>query len=430
MFSGCNQTYNLKQVLIIYPHWPPSNLAGVHRPRLIANFLPEFDWQPIVLTVHASYYEETPDPDLLLTVRSHVEVIKTQAWPVRKIFGYRLIGDVGLRGFTALYKEALRLVATKKIDFIWIPIPSWYTALLGPLLHQKTGIPYGIDYIDPWVSKLANHEKTFSRAWWVNQLARLLEPLAVKKASLITGVSTPYYQGVLDRNFKHRPIEHVGMPYGFDPEDHRIQLPNLTPPWESEDDVIPYLYAGAFLPQSHYFVQTLFKAIAELKSSNVIDARIRLYFLGTGNYQGKTIAEYADEYGLGTIVKEVNQRFPFLHILNFLGTAQGVIVIGSTERHYTASKTFQSLLSGRPVFAMFHEASTAVEFLEKAQAANYLVKYAETQAPEALQKATQYRLQAFFALDAAWNPDLSVLDDYSAHKSAELLAQKMDTVFG
>jgi hypothetical protein len=58
----------MKNILIIYPHWPPSNLAGVHRARLIANFLPEFDWHPIILTVDPDYYEEKPDWDMLKTV--------------------------------------------------------------------------------------------------------------------------------------------------------------------------------------------------------------------------------------------------------------------------------------------------------------------------------------------------------------------------
>ena len=50
-----------KTILIIYPHFPPSNLAGVHRPRLFAQHLPFFGWTPVVLTVHENYFEEMPD---------------------------------------------------------------------------------------------------------------------------------------------------------------------------------------------------------------------------------------------------------------------------------------------------------------------------------------------------------------------------------
>jgi hypothetical protein len=81
----------LRNILIIYPHWPPSNLAGVHRPRLIANNLTPLGWHPIVLTVHEKYYEEKPDSTLTKLVNADVEVIKVKAWSVQRprIFGVR-----------------------------------------------------------------------------------------------------------------------------------------------------------------------------------------------------------------------------------------------------------------------------------------------------------------------------------------------------
>src|ERR1019366_4670600 len=133
-----------KNLLIIYPHWPPSNLAGVHRPRLIANYIHEFGWQPIVLTVKSEFYEEEPDTDIAKTVSPLIKVIYVNAFKPLKRF--RFFGDIGLRSFYQLYKGALKILNTSKIDFIWIPIPSFYVAVLGRLIHTKTGIPYGIDY--------------------------------------------------------------------------------------------------------------------------------------------------------------------------------------------------------------------------------------------------------------------------------------------
>src|SRR5690606_6857026 len=105
------------------------------------------------------------------------------------------------------------------------------------------------------------------------------------------------------------------------------------------------------------------------------DERKHLFFLGTGNYAGKTIADYANEYGIGDWVHERRERYPFLHILNFLSAAYAVMIIGSTEKHYTASKTFQSLLSKKPVFAIFHEESSAAAILEESKAASFLVRF-------------------------------------------------------
>lgn len=53
-----------KKVIIVAPHFIPSNLAAVHRTRLFAKYLPDFDWTPIVISVDESYYEEELDENI------------------------------------------------------------------------------------------------------------------------------------------------------------------------------------------------------------------------------------------------------------------------------------------------------------------------------------------------------------------------------
>lgn len=413
----------MKTILIIYPHWPPSNLAGVHRARLMANFLPELGWHPLVLTVHPDFYEEQPDWDMLKTVSELIEVQHVKAKKVQKP---RIIGDIGLRAFSSLKKAALGLIKSRQIDFIWIPIPSFYVAVLGRVLYNKTKTPYGIDYIDPWVRDISNR-KNF-RAILSNMIARILEPYAIKKAALISGVSTPYYQPVLDRNFKKKKPEHVGMPYGFDPKDHQIKIENIKYPWSDFPDCIPYIYAGAFLPKSDLFINLLFKAIAELKAEGKWNDRIRLFFIGTGNYSHKSIAEFSSENKVNEYVIEKRERYPFLHILNFLTAAKGVLLIGSTEKHYTASKTYQSLLSERPVFSILHAVSTAVDVFKECKAANYLCEYDENESDEQLLQKIKQTFLLFIEGKNSYNPDLKQLDKYSAKKSAEALVNGINKV--
>ena len=420
----------MKTLLIIYPHWPPSNLAGVHRPRLVANFLPNHGWQPVVLTVDEKYYEEPLDPDMLKTVAGHVEVVKTESLSVIQVMGKRVIGDIGIRAFGHLYREAKAIIQSRKIDFIWIPIPSWYTSILGRLLFQRYRIPYGIDYIDPWVSQLAPHHKTFSRAWLARLVALLLEPIAVHKASLLSGVATPYYQGVLDRNFKTRPIAHVGMPYGFDPNDHRIPLTDIDYPWSCEATVRPFVYAGAFLPQSHLFVRCLFQAMANLVKKGEWAANTHFYFLGTGHYGGTTIAEYANRSGVSHLVTEVHERYPFLHIQQFLRDSAGVLILGSTEKHYTASKTFQCLLSGRPIWTVLHAASSAADIIKACSADQFSTFYEENTTEEDLITQFEATLSAFVRAEAdlEWQPDLAPLSNYTADRSAKMLVDAIEGV--
>lgn len=411
----------MKNILIIYPHWHPANLAGVHRPRLIGNFLPELGWHPIILTVEAKYFEEKPDPDFITTFRDHYEVHRVKAFNIGKL---RIVGDIGLRAFFQLLKRAKEIIAEKQIDFIWIPIPSFYTSLLGRLLHNKTKIPYGIDYIDPWVRDITN-QKTI-RAVISQFVARNLEPFAVKKAAVITGVSTPYYQPVLDRNFKTPPV-HVGMPYGFDPLDHQVQLKNIAYPWDDEQDVKPWVYAGAFLPNSHLFLDCFFAAVADLRKQNKWDEKIRMYFLGTGMYPAKRITSYAKDYGLSDIVIEQRERFPFLHILSFLNAADKIMLFGSTEKHYTASKTFQCLLSETPLFSMLHQASSAYDILVETKADAFCFGYNESYNKKNITEELMPMLLAFLQ-QRHWPIDLMPLAKYSSMESAKKLVNCIEKV--
>ncbi|QCR22165.1 glycosyltransferase family 4 protein [Pontibacter sp. SGAir0037] len=411
----------MKNLLIIYPHWPPSNLAGVHRPRLISNFVSEFGWHPIVLTVLPGYYEEVPDQDIAKTVADNVEVIYTKAF---KLTTPRLIGDIGLRAFTFLYKEALKLIRERQIDFVWIPIPSFYTALMGRILHERTSVPYGIDYIDPWIRDIHNRKNWRSKLSL--QIAKILEPIAVKKASLLSGVSEAYYKPVRDRNFKNKEIEHIGMPYGFDPHDHEIVVDNILFPWSDIPDCHPLVYAGAFLPNSHLFIKAMFSAVSKMVKNGAWDSRKHFYFLGTGFYDGKSIADYAKEYGIQYLVHEFRERFPFLHVLNYLSAAYAVMTIGSTEKHYTASKIFQALLSKKPVLAVFHEESSAVCLLKECKALRFLVEYNPSISFSELEGEFTKRLQFLFENKVVWEPDLSNLEQYSSKNSAKLLIMHIE----
>ncbi len=437
-----NQTirFFLKNILVIYPHWHPANLAGVQRPRLIGNYLTMFGWQPIILTVKSEYFEEPPDRDFERIFSSDFVVHRVNAFKVTKP---RVIGDIGLRAFFQLKKEALKIIEENQIKFVWIPIPSFYMALMGRILYEKSSTPYGIDYIDPWIRDLTNQQSIRGKiSQWC---ARALEPIAVKKASLISGVSTPYYEAVLRRNFSiffdddklqtdrqinhstYRPITHVGMPYGFDPNDHKVKLQNLVLPWRDEEASKIWLYAGAFLPNSHKFMQCFFTAISQLRKENAWDESIRLYFLGTGQYQAKSIKTYAEEFRLSDIVTERRQRYPYIYILNCLSMADTAMVIGSTEKHYTASKTYQSILCKRPVWAVFHKESSAVKVLKECKASAYTVEYDDEMKIEELVKQIVISLQARMK-GAEWQPNYSALDKYSAKESARKLVSAIESV--
>ncbi len=415
----------MKKLLIIYPNWVPSNAVGVQRVRLIVNYLNDFGWQPIILTVKSKYYEEEISLDLLKIVSPGIQVEYVDAKKAGKYI--RLYGDIALRAFWNLKRKAVEIIKKEKIDFIWVPIPPFYTALIARLVNRSTGTPYGIDYIDPWVHNFPGSNKILSRHWFSTKLAKLLEPIAIKNVSFFTGVSEAYFLPVLKRNPRLKNISYCGMPYGFDPGDYKVKPENLKLLWNGETNILPYLYAGAFLPKSHYFIDELFRTIALMRKQDKLDKRIRFYFVGTGSSVLNSISDYAIKHDIINIVIEKKERISYLEILNNLSNAYGILAIGSTEPHYTASKIFQVILSKRPVFAIFHKLSTAIKILENANADTYLIRYNEFQSTTSFEEIILQNLESFMKLKRGWNPDLKNIEQYSAKHSARALAGLLDS---
>lgn len=360
----------MKKILIIYPHFPPSNLAGVHRPRLFAQHLRTFGWEPVVLTVDEKYYEEDPDWNLVKLLPKDLRIVKVNAFGITRP---RMIGDIGLRAFFQLYRKAKSMIRKEHFDFVYISIPSFYTALLGRWLNSSTGIHYGIDYIDPWVHEFPGSDKIFSRHWFSLKLSKILEPIAIKRASIITGVAEGYYEAVFERNpeLKHK-IHTAAMPYGGEIEDHSIiGSLGLTPYlFSKENGKIKLMYAGAMLPKAYKPLEAIFKSI---KNNPELFSNVEFYFIGTGKRTNDpnsyNIKPLADKYGLyGSVIFEHPSRVPYLDVLLHLSVADGIFILGSTEPHYTPSKTYQGVLSEKFILAVLHNRSTAVQVLRSSNA--------------------------------------------------------------
>jgi hypothetical protein len=420
-----------KRIALVTGHFPPSNLAGVHRSRLWARHLPEFGWEPIVVTAHPDYYEEKLDPALLELVDPELRVIRTKAIPTKPV---RLAGDIGLRALYWQFKALDELVTRQEIDFVHITIPSNYPALLGELLYRRHRFPFGIDYQDPWVHVWPGAEKPFSKAWMSRKLASWLEPWAVKNASLITGVAPQYYEAVLERN-PHLQAQCVtgAMPIGNSEDDYRQlrEASRKTFLFPGNDELFHMVYAGAMLPKAYVVLERLLEAVALLRDSNPgIMERLRIHFVGTGTStndpKGYNIRPHVQRLGLDRWVDEHPTRIGYADVLNHLAHASAILILGSTESHYTPSKVYQAVQAKRPIFALLNEKSTAVTVLRES-CAGQAVTFSEDNVPDAQELAAAL---AAFIRDprySAKNVRWGAFEAYSARNSARLLADAVDS---
>lgn len=415
-----------KKILLIAPQYPPCNLAAVHRSRLFAQHLPDFGWEPVILTVKEEFYEENLDHNLAKLLPEGQRIERVDAFPLTRP---RLVGDIGLRSFFQLRKKALELIRTEKIDFVYIPIPPFYTALIGPYLNRHTGVKYGIDYIDPWVHVFPGSEKAFSRHWWSTRAARWLEPIAVKKASLITGVAEGYYKGVIERHPGLTGSCVFGaMPYGGEASDHvSVKRSGLKPYLFQKGEKKIFVYAGAMLPNAYEPLEAIFSTIS---SNRDLFQDVEFHFIGTGkipNDPGSfNIRPYAERHGLwGSVIFEYPKRIPYLDVLVHLDAADAVFILGSTDKHYTPSKTYQGVLSRKPIFAVLHAESTAVDILRSAHA-GIVIDFPDGKCAETIEHGFTGAFAAFRDFSADFDPDKVDHGSFSRFSARAVTAQLAD----
>src|SRR5262249_52972262 len=109
-----------RTVVIVSPHFPPSGLPNAHRARQFVRHLPEFGWEPVVVTVRPEFYQERTDPELMTLLPPGLEVIRTAAVPPKWPRG-RGVGDLALRSLRHLYKAVAGLCRSRRVDVLYLP---------------------------------------------------------------------------------------------------------------------------------------------------------------------------------------------------------------------------------------------------------------------------------------------------------------------
>jgi hypothetical protein len=129
-------------------------------------------------------------------------------------------------------------------------------------------------------------------------------------------------------------------------------------------------------------------------------------------------------------VTEIAPRINYLDALTVQAEATAILMMGSSERHYTASKLYPGLLAKRPILAVYHEASSVVEILCRAARppAARLVTYNDTNRAESRAEAI---CDAFAALveNPVYDPravDSEIIGQYSAESMAGRLARVLE----
>lgn len=360
----------MRRLLVVSPHFPPVNAPDSHRVRMSLPYYAEFGWQPHVLTVRADQQPEPQDPSLLETLPKDVPITATSAWPLgaTRVLG---IGNVALRGWASLYRAGARIIKQHQIDLVFFSTTMTFALPLGRLWRARFGVPYVIDFQDPWWSDYRDAEaEGSSKAHAAQRAHRVLEGWTLRRVAGVMTVSDGYTDTLRARYpwFDRTPT--ATIPFGA--SEHDAEAAAARGPAQTGEHGLRGIYVGRGGPDMATAVRILCRAWKHLQSTDTRFEQLQLEFVGTAyapdGRARPTIAPVADEEGVGAHVVEHTQRIPFLDALRRLQDAPFLCMIGSDDPQYSPSKVYPYILARRPIVAVLHESSPVADVIRNTHA--------------------------------------------------------------
>lgn len=357
----------MKRLLVLSYYFPPFGMSGVQRTLKFVKYLPEFGWQPVVVTVAArgSYGY---DPGLLEEV-SRAEVHRT--FSLDPLFlspkGQRP-NAVARRGWVAqanrlfvpdnklgwvpfAVRRGLKICRTAPVDAIYSTAPPFSSHLAALRLKAETGRPLVCDFRDDWIGNpLAAYASP-----WHRKLDLGLEGRVLAGADRVTAVN----QGILDALQQRHPqasrVKFHLLPQGFDPAD-------FTPAPSKKSPEFLIAYAGTFVEKRS--PEPLLKALALIRGRNPeIFSAIRVALAGAHRREDQIMVE---SLGMQDRV-DFPGFLPHRESVALLQRADLLwLVIHPSEGSAVATgKIYEYLGAGRPILASVPTDGAAARLLEE-----------------------------------------------------------------
>lgn len=402
------------------------------RTRFISAYLGEFGWEPIVVTVDPVHFEEVADPASATLIPAGVRVERTGAWSKRICRSIGL-GDLSLRAQFQLRRKVAELIRSERINLIFCTVLPGYNALIGAWAKRKFGIPFVLDYQDPWVTDWGSSQPRLSKAGLAHLLAVRLEPLVHRYVDAVTAVSDATLDTLRQRNLLKLGIKVRTLPIGADQADYnvaaglgRFLIPSGP---TSEAKAFEVVYLGTLTERMLPALRSVLHALSQV----AVKSRLNLSLIGTSAQPNGIdrlgLDSIARECGAGGLIRVEPRRVPYLDALRTMQKADLLLLIGSTDRHYTASKLFPCWLSGRAILGVFHEDSTIVSLSAELGGVR-LITYKTHVSPETKVQEVRNALQEIVDNKAGAVPPRheEAFEPYSARGVARRFADLFDQV--
>ena len=308
----------MKKVLIITYYWPPAGGPGVQRVLKFANYLPQFGWEPIILTVENGEYPAI-DESLLEEIPPNLKVYKTNSLEpfsfYKKLTGKKgnipthvlsksknesfvqkiskwiraniFIPDARLGWVPQVVKEGMKIIEREKPELIFSSSPPHSLQLGAMKLAEKCNLKWIADLRDPWTDGF--WQKDLARTKFAVHKDLQKEKEVLSKADAITTVS----KSLVELFTKKIDNRYFVLPNGFEEKDFESIE-------KQKQDYFDITYTGSL--RESQIPQKFFEAASSLKKYGKAE-KLRINFIGTVHPDAIKLIE---DYGLQEIVNFIN----------------------------------------------------------------------------------------------------------------------------
>jgi glycosyltransferase involved in cell wall biosynthesis len=353
----------MRRALMIAYHFPPTQgSSGVLRTLSFARHLPEFGWEPLVLTVHPRAYPQTSDHQMSdipegLVVKRAFALDTARHLAIRGAYlGPLAAPDRWWTWWLGAVPAGLRMIRRYRPEVIWSTAPIATAHMIGLTLHRLTGLPWVADIRDLLTEPDEPEDPTAWRA------TRWIERRTLRRSTR-TVVVSPGQRDEYARQFPDLPEGKTQViPNGF--EEAPFRDAEALRPATTGGNRMVLVHSGVLYPDSRN-PETFLEALKELIEAGRIhrdELEVRLRASGSEDLYHGMLARL----GLEDVVTLL-PALPYREGLAEMLAADGLLLFqGSGSNSAIPAKLYEYFRAGRPILALTDPRGATAQALERA----------------------------------------------------------------
>ncbi len=406
-------TQPMKRVLMIAYHFPPlAGSSGIQRTLRFARHLPNFGWEPIILTANTRAYERTAE-DQVKDLPEGLKVVRAPAWDTARHFSlagrypaFLARPDRWVSWWLGAVPAGRALIARYSPQAIWSTYPIATAHRIGASLHAHSQLPWIADFRDP----MAQDGYPEDPATW-NSFAKI-EARTIAHAAAST-FTTPSALALYQQRYPSQASRMRLLENGYDEESFAsVETGDAINPGK-----LTLLHSGIVYP-SERDPRALFAALARLKlNSPRTYGRLQVRFRAPVHDQ--LLNELAALHGVEDAI-EVAPPTGYREALSEMLRADGLLVLQASNCNaQIPAKLYEYMRAGRPIIVLSDPAGDTASTSRAAGLSAI--------APLDDENAIATLLGQFVSNpDTGTHPTKSAIDGASRYGRTQLLASMLD----